>query len=198
MLFRSKINLDEWGNLGMLVGSKQEINFTGKKLDTETGFYYFNQRFYDPEIGRFISEDPAHQGVNPYVYCGNSPLVYTDEDGRFWWLVGMAIASWDWQHGCFKDFSKSQTWIDIAFGAGIGYMADIALASDIIGTIRFGLYQPNLANSGLDLFAGITQTAKGIGVEANLLAEGLSVMGIGAMMIETPLFKEQHGSGLGL
>ena len=80
----SKINLDEWGNVGdKTSGPQQEINFTGKKLDIPTGLYYFNQRYYDPEIGRFINEDPAGQGLNQYAYCGNNPLMYTDPDGQF-------------------------------------------------------------------------------------------------------------------
>ena len=45
------------------------------------GIYYFNARWYDPELGRFITEDPVRDGVNWYVYCNNSPLVYTDPSG---------------------------------------------------------------------------------------------------------------------
>jgi RHS repeat-associated protein len=36
----------------------------------------FNQRYYDPELGRFITHDPAKQGLNPYIYCANNPLMY--------------------------------------------------------------------------------------------------------------------------
>ena len=91
----SKINLDEWGNIGEKTrGSKQEINFTGKKMDPATGLYYFNQRYYDPEIGRFLTEDPANQAFNPYLYCGNNPLMYTDPDGEwFWALVAVMFQS---------------------------------------------------------------------------------------------------------
>ena len=39
-------------------------------------------RFYDPEVGRFITQDPAKQGLNWYSYCRNNPLRYTDPDGR--------------------------------------------------------------------------------------------------------------------
>ena len=89
----SKINLDEWGNVGdKTTGPRQEINYTGKKLDIPTRLYYFNQRYYDPEIGRFVNEDPAGQAFNPYLYCGNNPLVYVDPDGQFWWVVAGAIA----------------------------------------------------------------------------------------------------------
>ena len=55
--------------------------FTGKDFDEETGLYYFNARWYDPELGRFISVDPIKDGVNWYVYCSNNPLIFVDPTG---------------------------------------------------------------------------------------------------------------------
>jgi RHS repeat-associated protein len=55
--------------------------YTGKKRDSSTGLYYFGARYYDPEIGRFITEDPAKHGTNWYVYCENNPLKYVDPNG---------------------------------------------------------------------------------------------------------------------
>ena len=90
----SKINLDEWGNVGdKTTGPRQEINYTGKKLDIPTRLYYFNQRYYDPEIGRFVNEDPAGQGMNHYAYCGNNPLMYTDPDGEFFFLLAPLMSA---------------------------------------------------------------------------------------------------------
>jgi len=68
--------------------------FTGKPEDGATEFYYFGARYYDPEVGRFISRDPAKDGLNWYVYCLNSPLRYIDPDGR-WTLAagGNAVAA---------------------------------------------------------------------------------------------------------
>ncbi|NDC83641.1 RHS repeat-associated core domain-containing protein [bacterium] len=63
------------------------MNFTGKKCDPETGLYYFNQRYYDPKIGRFLTEDPAGQAFNPYFYASNNPLMYVDPDGKFFHLL---------------------------------------------------------------------------------------------------------------
>jgi RHS repeat-associated protein len=55
--------------------------YTGKKRDSSTGLYYFGARYYDPEIGRFITEDPAKDGDNWLVYCRNNPLKYVDPTG---------------------------------------------------------------------------------------------------------------------
>jgi RHS repeat-associated protein len=56
-------------------GSLEELHsFTGKELDPDTGLYYFNARWYDSELGRFVSEDPAADPNNPnlYTYCTNN------------------------------------------------------------------------------------------------------------------------------
>ena len=48
--------------------------FTGREYDSETGLYFYRARYYDPKIGRFISEDPiGFEGgdLNLYVYMGN-------------------------------------------------------------------------------------------------------------------------------
>jgi hypothetical protein len=48
----------------------------------EEGLIYFNARYYDPTIGRFITEDPSAKGTGWYNYCNNNPLTYTDPTGR--------------------------------------------------------------------------------------------------------------------
>jgi RHS repeat-associated protein len=54
--------------------------FTDKEKDN-TGFIYFGARFYDPEVGRFISVDPAEDGANWYAYCNDNPVRFVDPDG---------------------------------------------------------------------------------------------------------------------
>lgn len=51
--------------------------------DSETGLYYLMARYYNPVNGRFLSEDPARDGYNWYVYCNNTPLIYVDPNGQF-------------------------------------------------------------------------------------------------------------------
>ena len=65
--------------------------YCGEYIDGETGFIYLRNRYYDPGIGRFISEDPgigrfisedpAKSGSNWYVYCENNPLKFVDPSG---------------------------------------------------------------------------------------------------------------------
>ncbi len=57
--------------------------YAGKRLDLETGFMAFGLRYYDPQLGRWITPDPAGlaDGPNLYAYVHNSPLRYFDQFG---------------------------------------------------------------------------------------------------------------------
>ncbi len=59
--------------------------FTGREYDSFSGLQYSRARFYDPQIGRFISEDPIGfaGGINLYAYVGNHPTMFTDPLGFF-------------------------------------------------------------------------------------------------------------------
>lgn len=61
-------------------------SFTGKEKDSETGFYYFGARYYDPALsGLFISVDPMadkYPSISPYAYCAWNPVKLVDPDGR--------------------------------------------------------------------------------------------------------------------
>ena len=48
----------------------------------EKGHIYFNARYYDPEVGRFLTEDPSRKGTSWYTYCSNNPLTFVDPTGR--------------------------------------------------------------------------------------------------------------------
>lgn len=60
-------------------GSNTDKRFTGQRLH-QTGLYYYNARYYDAAIGRFISPDTVvpepmnPQSLNRYSYCLNNPL----------------------------------------------------------------------------------------------------------------------------
>lgn len=49
------------------------------------GLYDFHARYYNPVLGRWFNMDPALQTTNPYLYCGNSPMLYVDKDGKWFW-----------------------------------------------------------------------------------------------------------------
>ena len=59
---------------------------TGKEKDSETGYYNFGARYYDPLLsGLFLSVDPMsdkYPYISPYAYCNWNPVKLVDPDGR--------------------------------------------------------------------------------------------------------------------
>ena len=70
--------LDASGNE---TSDEAKYSYGGKELDEVTNLYYFNARYYDATIGRFINVDPVQDGSNWYVYCSNNPLSFVDPTG---------------------------------------------------------------------------------------------------------------------
>ena len=61
------------------------VTFTAREaLGDSLGFTYYRHRVYDPNTGRFTSEDPLGfiDGANRYVYCANNPVNFTDPFGE--------------------------------------------------------------------------------------------------------------------
>ena len=58
-----------------------DYQFTGKEANSDIGLTYFGARFYDPEVGRFLTVDPKKDGMNWFAYCRDNPLKYFDPNG---------------------------------------------------------------------------------------------------------------------
>ncbi|MBL7960933.1 RHS repeat-associated core domain-containing protein [bacterium] len=61
--------------------NKPREQFTGKERDAESGLDYFGARYYNAEIGRWMSVDPLNQYASGYVYVGNNPIRMIDPTG---------------------------------------------------------------------------------------------------------------------
>ena len=67
--------------------SWNRFTYTGHEFDPATGLYYFKARFYDPELGRFASEDPylgdptTPPSLGRYLYAYANPLLFVDLSG---------------------------------------------------------------------------------------------------------------------
>ncbi|WP_438044439.1 RHS repeat-associated core domain-containing protein [Sorangium sp. So ce128] len=58
------------------------VQYTGQRLDPDTGLYDYGARLYDPDLRRFYATDPTWGPGSPYAYVGNNPVVAVDPDGR--------------------------------------------------------------------------------------------------------------------
>ena len=81
-------------------GEEQEVQkdenpwrFAAKRFDPELNLIYFGKRYYDPELGRWLTTDPAGfvDSLNLYQYDLNNPFRYYDPDGEFAFLIPLAI-----------------------------------------------------------------------------------------------------------
>ncbi len=101
---------DEWGNCTVQVlaadgnghsadspdhiAQVNPFRYRGYYYDNETGFYYLNSRYYDPETCRFLNADgyvATGQGMldkNMFAYCENNPINRVDANGMFWKEIG--------------------------------------------------------------------------------------------------------------
>ena len=82
------------------IATLNPFRYRGYYFDTDTGLYYLNSRYYDPELGRFINADAIDNidtdnlnGFNLYMYCADNPVMYIDENGDAWWNP----VTWNWK-----------------------------------------------------------------------------------------------------
>jgi RHS repeat-associated protein len=76
------VNYDSFGNATGALSTR--YGYTGRELDSETGLMYYRNRWFDPQAGRFVSEDPIEfeGGINWYAYVDNNPHMMTDPFGE--------------------------------------------------------------------------------------------------------------------
>ena len=105
---QAKYSYDAFGNCTVTdstnshLANYNPIRYRGYYLDSETGWYFLNARYYSPEWRRFISpDDTAYfdpqnvNGLNLYVYCNNNPAMYVDPNGN----DAILLTIFDWPRG---------------------------------------------------------------------------------------------------
>ena len=160
---------DAWGNIlsttGSMAGSLGYTNpfrYRGYFYDTETGLYYLDSRYYNPQSGRFISADSeslvtaspenAAGDKNQFAYCDNNPVVRVDDGGRFWHILisgainaavsfGLELASqaialsWTGKPMQIDNFDFTKALIS----AGAGFVSGAVTASGLGFGVTIGL-----------------------------------------------------------
>jgi RHS repeat-associated protein len=95
-----------------------------QRTDGETRLTYLHARYYDPELGLFLSPDPLHPtrpgvGLNRYSYVNGNPVNGTDRSGLAWWCRTVSRGRADGGRG--EEIDVICTWIpDSSGGSGGG------------------------------------------------------------------------------
>jgi RHS repeat-associated protein len=79
----AQVTYDAFGNSAGT--SLTRYDYTGRERDPDMGLLYYRSRWYDPQVGRFISEDPIGLGggINQFSYVSNNPQNRTDPSGLY-------------------------------------------------------------------------------------------------------------------
>jgi RHS repeat-associated protein len=117
--------------------------FTGREFDDTLGLYYYRARWYDPLLGRFLSQDPigfAGGQTNLYAYVGNSPLMYTDPTGL------LAAPEYSVTQSVRQGLRRFiEHWIECMFISILTHSV-IGVVAEVFGTS----YEPTAFDLGLD------------------------------------------------
>ena len=101
MAYHSYGTIVDIGSYSSAIPAREK--FTGKEFDEEgrdvangipgIGAFYFGKRYYDPDLGVWISTDPKDQDCNPYSYCGLNPISRIDPNGELWNVIGAIVGA---------------------------------------------------------------------------------------------------------
>src|SRR5207249_3313521 len=118
---------DSFGNLTTSSGTlTNPFQYTGRDYDQETGLRYYRARYYDPAVGRFLSEDPLEfgGGINFYAYVHNSPSNRTDP-------LGFCDKEFDWDKAKFCLVQSFQDHFGLTGAAGLSGALAIPISKAI-------------------------------------------------------------------
>ena len=137
---------DAWGKCtvtsdtsGCNIATINPFRYRGYYFDVETGLYYLQTRYYDPETGRFINSDTTDvlenakydiNGLNLYAYCDNNPVSGRDDEGNMSFWKKLAIAA-----AVVVAVAVVAAVVTVATG-GTGTAALCAVASTFVGAAK--------------------------------------------------------------
>ena len=172
---------NSWGKLLSITGSMAEslgkdnpYRYKGYYYDEETGMYYLKNRYYDPEICRFISADdvtvmidsPMSLGdKNLYAYSDNDPINKKDEDGDLPQFVVMGLVGAAANVGisfvAAKATGQDYGWKDALIDAAVGALNAIVPAYKVKEVSRLYKYKKvieRVVNRGISMMGEVLKT----------------------------------------
>ena len=160
------------------IGVLNPFRFRGYYYDTETELYYLQTRYYDPELGMFISQDSLEyadpetiNGLNLYAYCGNNPVLNVDPTG-----------TWSWK-GFFTALAAAVAVVAVAVVVAV---TAGAAAAAIAGAVGVGASMATTIGTTVAVTAAVGGAVVGLGELANQTIEkGAENINIGSIIVST-------------
>ncbi len=184
-------------------GSTVTEKFTGKEYEDLSRLYYFGARFFDPELGIWLTPDAANQYFNPYSYTGGNPVMYVDADGNFAFLVPLAIIAIGGAINLASNYDKVDNFWEgvgyFAIGAGQSaasvYLGPVGgiLAGGLAGGLNTGLGGGNMGQIIQGGISGTIGSAAGLGA-SKLMGPALSKIDFQIRGVSSP-FTQALGRG---
>ncbi len=186
---------DAWGRILNQSGEMADINpfrYRGYYYDTETGFYYLQTRYYDPQAMRFINADnyeliaelAQSYELNLYAYCANNPVMFTDETGEFSWLAVIVVSLFAIGGGTYYGVKAHKDGYR-------GWDVVSAVAKGVIngGLLGFAIVSiPTLFSSfgGYSAMTAASVTSSAVVISSGTIAKGVAVSaGLGYVFSST-------------
>ena len=174
-----------WGEVISAEGDLAEINplrYRGYYYDSETGFYYLQSRYYDPENHRFINADVYTStdssdaiACNMFAYCQNNPVMLGDENGEVWsklvcMLVGVAVGALT---SALATLTTGGSGRDVLKSAVVGAFARGVIG--FTGSMKAGKYVGRAVGSAISAVDAYVSARKaGTNVAGSCLAAGVA------------------------
>ena len=182
--------------------------YKGYYYDDETEFYYLLNRYYYPEICRWISPDSSEyldaesiNGLNLYCYCFNNPVNYVDPDGHMPFLCTLLILG---AIGMVANVG-SQALTDLAYGnefkwenylvaAGAGFLGGMCYAIPGVGSIVSAAVTSGLTTAGQMAVSGEDYDGWDylIMTGGSAVISGLTAWGFGKLSNNMTFFKDSN------
>jgi RHS repeat-associated protein len=212
----AKRQYDAWGqyrNGTAPTGLEPKVGYTGHQYDPETGLVYARARYYDPELGRFISRDTFEgdladaPSLHRYAYAHGNPLVYVDEEGNAAYEVAESWEAWqrknlwtgeqvfEWFKGGSDRFASwvaektGDSWFASVYG-GL-QVATVQTVLEVGGGVASAVTDPGL------LVRGVMRFGLGFATGAEKIQQGRVLEGSLDIVAETATGAGYAGGGLG-
>ncbi len=199
---------DTWGNVISVtdingkeitnanhIGLMNPIRYRGYYYDSEIGMYYLQSRYYNPQVGRFISADGQLNndllGNNLFAYCGNNPVTRLDDNGQGWWIVAGAAVG-----GIISAATKAVSnimsgtkWYNGVAGAFVGGAVSGAITAATCNTTAAAFAGAAAESATNQLLSYIPKVCKAVGQDKPTKVNKRNVLvSVGTVAAETAVY----------